>query len=250
MEDLQTSIRENYDHAREIIDENARACGRSAEDVRVVVVSKAQPVEVVRAAVEAGITRFGENYPEETVPKILELEDARLEWHMIGHLQSRKAALVCEHFDWMQSVDRLSLAEKLERTLAAGGKNLPILLEFNVGGEESKSGWPASDEHSWESLLADIEGIIAMPHLDLRGLMTMPPFSTDPDEARGYFRKLARLRDFLEARLPGTKLPELSMGTSSDYPAAVLEGATLVRIGQAILGARTRKERSNPQNMV
>ena len=246
MENLQKKIRDNYDRVLEEIEMSVHQCGRSREDVRVVVVSKAQPVEVLRAAVAVGITRFGENYPEETVPKIETLADESLEWHMIGHLQSRKAGLVCQNFDWLHSLDRLSLAEKLERTLATLEKSLPVLLEFNVGGEEAKSGWLASDENKWEALLPEIERVLELPHLEVRGLMTMPPFTNDLKEAGAYFRKLVKLRGFLQARFSGIELGELSMGTSADYQAAVLEGATMVRIGQAILGTRPKKEKAHP----
>jgi pyridoxal phosphate enzyme (YggS family) len=157
---------------------------------------------------------------------------------MIGHLQSRKAPIVAEHFDMLQSLDRRDLAEKLQTRAAGFGRRLPVLLEFNTGGEESKSGWNAVDENNWPHLLEDVRQIAALPNLELRGLMTMPPLFETPEEARPFFVRLRRLRDFIQSQIAEVDLRELSMGTSADYEIAVQEGATLVRIGTAILGQR------------
>jgi pyridoxal phosphate enzyme (YggS family) len=204
-----------------------------------VVAAKSQPLEILQAAVEAGIGIFGENYAEEAVTKMQALKSqSRVEWHMIGHVQSRKAKLVVEHFALLHSLDSLKLAQRLDRFAAESGRALPVLLEFNVGGETSKQGFAAWDESRWPELLPDAQAIVALPNLKVQGLMTMPPLSTDPEAARAYFQRLRRLRDFLTKRIPGAAWPELSMGTSVDYPVAVEEGATLVRIGQAILGPR------------
>lgn len=217
----------------------AQSAGRSPEAARLVVVTKAQPVESARAAIEAGARILGENYPEETRPKILELgRPGGIEWHMIGHVQSRKAGIVADHFDMLQSLDSLRLAEKLERQLSAAGRALPVLLEFNVGGEESKTGWNAADEASWDALLPEVEAILGLPHLAVRGLMTMPPLFENPEEARPFFTKLRRLGDFFSRRFATERFCEYSMGTSADFEAAVQEGATYVRIGTAILGPR------------
>jgi hypothetical protein len=161
-----------------------------------------------------------------------------VEWHMIGHVQSRKARLVIEHFDLLQSLDSLKLAERLNRMAGEAGRTLPVMLEFNVGGEESKYGWLAAHEKDWPALYPDIEALLGLERLQIRGLMTMPPLETDPEEARIYFRTLRLLRDHLAARYPRADWRELSMGTSADYEAAVQEGATLVRIGTAIVGPR------------
>jgi pyridoxal phosphate enzyme (YggS family) len=202
-------------------------------------VSKAQPMSVMEAAVEAGIRVFGENYPEEASEKIGHFQGIEgIEWHMIGHLQSRKVKLVVGSFQWLHSLDSLHLAEKLNAALISSQKPLRILIEMNVGGEESKFGWPAWDEDQWSTLVPNFENLFGYPLLNICGLMTMPPFSEDPEEGRPYFAKLRRLRDFLESKLPAIKISELSMGTSADFPAAVKEGATFVRVGQAILGSR------------
>jgi PLP dependent protein len=239
METLATHIRERYQQTLERIAAAARSAGRDPESVRLVVVTKAQPLEVVQAAVQAGARILGENYPEESVSKILSLgSEIGVEWHMIGHVQSRKARLVIEHFDLLQSLDSLKLAERLNRMAQEAGRVLPVMLECNVGGEKSKSGWPAAREKDWPALYPDIETVLEMGNLLVHGLMTMPPLEMEPEDARNYFRTLCRLRDHLAARYPQADWHELSMGTSADYEVAVQEGATLVRIGTAIVGPR------------
>jgi len=239
METLATQIRERYESTLERIAAAAQASHRDPESVRLVVVTKAQPLEVVQAAVEAGAHLLGENYPEESVSKISSFgPESGVEWHMIGHVQSRKARLVIEHFDLLQSLDSLKLAERLNRMAIEAGRVLPVMLEFNVGGEESKFGWPAAQEKDWPALYPQVESILGLENLEVRGLMTMPPLETDPEDARVYFRILRLLRDHLAARYPQADWRELSMGTSADYEVAVQEGATLVRIGTAILGSR------------
>jgi pyridoxal phosphate enzyme (YggS family) len=239
MEVLITQIRVRYQQTLERIAAAARASDRDPESVRLVVVTKAQPLEVVQAAVQAGACLFGENYPEESVSKILSFgPETGVEWHMIGHVQSRKARLVIEHFDFLQSLDSLKLAERLNRMAEEAGRVLPVMLEYNVGGEESKYGWLAAHETDWPALYPDIEAILRLGNLEIRGLMTMPPLETDPEVARTYFRSLRLLRDHLASRYPQAGWRELSMGTSADYEVAVQEGATLVRIGTAILGSR------------
>jgi len=234
-------IKANYERVLENVNRAATKSGRSLADIRVVVVTKAHPIEVVQAAAQAGILVFGENYPEEALPKINAIGDPSLEWHMIGHLQSRKAKIVAEHFHWFHALDNLKLADKLNRELAARDKKMPVLLEFNVGGEESKAGWNAAQPEEWTQLTEIIERLFSYSYFMICGLMTMPPLETDPEKAREYFIKLRKLRDYLEQQIPELQLPELSMGTSLDYELAVEEGATMVRIGQAILGPRPEK---------
>jgi pyridoxal phosphate enzyme (YggS family) len=160
---------------------------------------------------------------------------------MIGHLQSRKAKIVAAHFDMMHSLDGLSLAEKLNRLLAETGRQLPVLLELNVGEEESKSGWRVRDEADWSRLLPDVEVILQLKQLQVRGLMTMPPLEMEAEQARPYFARLRALRDRLQQTFPVCDWRELSMGTSADFEVAIEEGATYVRIGQAVLGPRPPK---------
>ena len=239
MPNLVASIRENYQYTLDQIASSARKSDRDPADVRLVVVTKLQPVEVVQAAIEAGVRILGENYPEEGVTKIQSLAgQSSVEWHMIGHVQSRKARLVADHFALLHSLDSLKLARRLDRFASERSRVLPALLEFNVGGEESKAGWDASDESRWVELFSDVSSILDLPNLRVQGLMTMPPLETDPEDARRFFIRLRKLRDSLASQFPQTDWRELSMGTSADYPVAVEEGATLVRVGTAIVGAR------------
>jgi len=239
MNDLVATIRERYLYTLEQIANSAHKVQRDPQEIRLVVVTKSQPLEVVQGAVEAGVKILGENYPEEGVMKIQSLAgQSSVEWHMIGHVQSRKARLVAEHFALLHSLDSLKLARRLDRFAAEGQRALPVLLEFNVGGEESKSGWNASNESMWELLLPEIKSVLDLTNLRVRGLMTMPPLEVNPQDARRYFHSLRRLRDHLARSFPQADWRELSMGTSADYPVAVEEGATLVRVGTAIVGAR------------
>ena len=221
--------------------EPVEGSGRDPGAVRLVVVTKSQPLAVVQAAIAAGINILGENYAEEAVAKISALKGkSEVEWHMIGHVQSRKADLVAGHFTMLHSLDSLKLAARLERFCATEGKSLPALLEFNVGGEESKYGWPAWNQARWPDLLPEVEKLLQFPHLSVRGLMTMPPYFEQAERSRPYFQRLRRLRDYLAAQFPKGDWRELSMGTSADFEAAVQEGATYVRVGQAILGPRPK----------
>lgn len=232
------AIRERYEQVLERIHRAARRAGRNPDDIHLLVVTKGQPLERIQAVVEAGARDLGENYPEEALPKIQALAGYNLRWHMIGHLQRRKAPLVVEHFFMMHSVDRLKIAERLERLLTRADRVLPVLLEFNMGGEESKFGWPAWNPDLWAQWADDIAAILEMPHLQVQGVMTVPPWTPDPEAARPYFRRLRELRDWLARRFPQADWHHLSMGMSHDFEVAIEEGATWVRIGTAILGPR------------
>jgi len=239
MSDLVRSIREKYLQTLENIASAAGSVGRSPESVKLVVVTKTQPLEIVRAAIEAGVTMLGENYPEEGVMKLQSLHEfSAVEWHMIGHVQSRKAQLVAENFNLLHSLDSLKLAKKLDRFCGEAGRTLPVLLEFNLGGEDSKSGWLAGDETRWSALLDEVAAVVALPNLQVRGLMTMPPLGSTAEFSRTFFQQLKRLQAYLTSQFPHVDFTELSMGTSGDYQVAVQEGATLVRVGTAIVGAR------------
>lgn len=240
--ELVKTIREKYLHALDQIASAARKSGRDPNQIRLVVVTKSQPLEIVQAAIEAGARILGENYPEEGVTKIQSLAaQSSVEWHMIGHVQSRKARLVVEHFALLHSLDSLKLAQRLERFAAEANRVLPVLLEFNVGGEDTKSGWDASDESKWDALLPELAPLLDLPHLQIRGLMAMPPLGDMPEDSRRFFRRARLLRERLATQLPGADWRELSIGTSADYAVAVEEGATLVRVGTAIVGERRLK---------
>ena len=242
MNDLVFSIRENYSQTLNKIADAAHRSNRSPNEVRLVVVTKSQPLEVVQAVIEAEVQILGENYPEEGVMKIQSLAgQSGVEWHMIGHVQSRKARLVADHFALLHSLDSLKLAQRLNRFAGERNHILPVLLEFNVGGEASKFGWNVSNESQLDAVLPEIASLLDLSNLRVHGLMTMPPLGTEPEDSRRFFQRLRLMRDHLAARFPGADWHELSMGTSADYNVAVEEGATLVRVGTAIVGARSYK---------
>jgi len=233
------NISKNIELVRQKIDLAASSVGRSSNEVNLVVVTKGQPGDVLLTAFKAGIRIFGENYPEETITKIQTLQGYQgIEWHMIGHLQSRKARIVAEKFSLLHSLDSVHLALKLDQILSEQNKMMPVLLECNVSGEETKYGWPVWDEGQWLALLADVSMVLKCKYLVLVGLMTMPPLFQDIEGARPYFRKLYALKEFLTREISAEYFKELSMGTSADYTVAIQEGSTYVRIGQAILGPR------------
>ena len=240
---LVEQIRDNLAVVETRMQSAARKAGRDPGLVRLVVVTKAQPIPVVWAAILAGAGILGENYAREALEKRAALKDLpAVEWHMIGHVQSRKSQMVAGNFDMLHSLDSLHLARRLEQDLAEKNLSMPVLLQFNIGGEASKSGWQAQDEGSWPGLLADIRQVLACSHLNVRGVMSMPPYFDHPESSRPYFLSTRLLRDFLAAHLPGASWQELSMGTSSDFSIAIEEGATLVRVGQAILGKRPNSQ--------
>jgi pyridoxal phosphate enzyme (YggS family) len=234
------SIADNLNWIADRIQTAAITAGRKEDQIRLVVVTKAHPLEMVQQAVEAGVRDIGENYVEESIPKINALQNVNdLKWHMIGHIQSRKARRVVENFNWIQSVDSRRLAVRLDRFAREMGKQVPVLLECNVSGEESKFGLTAWNELEWSELAEEVGTILELGNLKVEGLMTMPPFFADPNQARPFFIRLRKLRDYLASQFPTHNWHELSMGMSADFEIAVQEGATMVRIGTAILGPRT-----------
>ena len=233
-------ISDNITLAQGNIDRALHLNGESSRDVKIVVVTKGQPVDVINAVISAGARILGENYPEETIIKMPEIPEP-IEWHMIGHLQRRKSQLVAEKFDFLESLDSLGLAERINRQLIELNKKLPVLIEVNISGEEGKFGFPAWDKEMYNDLLKTIGDLSHFPQLIIMGLMVMPPLVTDPEDSRSYFRKTRELRDYLHRELGEGQLSELSMGTSSDYVVAVEEGATIVRLGTCIVGPRPKK---------
>jgi pyridoxal phosphate enzyme (YggS family) len=243
MSELVELIRERYNATIEVIAAAARRSGRTPAAVRLVVVTKTQTLEVTQAAIEAGAQILGENYPEEGAMKIQSLGNfSAVEWHMIGHIQSRKAQIVAQNFHMVHSLDSLKLAKRLHRFCEEANRSLPVLLEFNVGGEESKSGWDASNESNWAAMVDEVGTLLTFSKLQVRGLMTMPPLGMSAEASRPYFQKLKRLQGFLALQFPQVTFDELSMGTSTDFEVAVEEGATLVRVGTAIVGPRVYKK--------
>jgi pyridoxal phosphate enzyme (YggS family) len=231
------SVADNIARVREQIAAAALRVGRSPDSIKLMAVSKTFPAESIHEAYGAGARVFGENRVQEFAGKFSAVRDLReARFHLIGHLQSNKAAKAAELFQAIDSVDSLKLAERLNASAAALGKKLAVLLEVNVGGEAAKSGLsPDSPE-----IVAILEGAHRLTNLEIRGLMTVPPFTEDPGGARLYFRWLKELRDRLaERELPGLNLTELSMGMSHDFAVAIEEGSTCVRLGTAIFGERT-----------
>jgi pyridoxal phosphate enzyme (YggS family) len=220
---------------RRRIERAAGRANRTPEEVTLVGVSKTQPVEMMKLALEAGLRDFGENRVQESDAKISELGRAGARWHLIGHLQANKARRAVSLFDFIHSLDSVALAKRLDRLCAEEGREeLPVLIQVDLAGEETKSG--ASEEELPEVVAA----VTAAKHLRLRGLMTLPPFFPEAESARPYFQRLRELRDALRSRLAfgADDSGELSMGMSHDFEVAIEEGATMVRVGTAIFGER------------
>jgi pyridoxal phosphate enzyme (YggS family) len=238
------SVSENAADVRERLAASVRRAGRIPNDVVLMAVSKTFPPERIRQAYDAGLRLFGENRVQEFAAKAAALADLReAEWHMIGHLQTNKASKAAELFGAVDSVDSAKLAEKLDLAARRLGKKLSVLIEVNVGGEAAKSG-VAPDSRQLEELLQAAPRFEA---LDFRGLMTVPPFTEDPEGSRPFFRKLRELRNAIVARkLPGVgmdvlSMDLLSMGMSHDFEVAIEEGSTCVRVGTAIFGDRAKR---------
>jgi len=236
---MNINICDNYMRVLERITKAANNAGRNPDDIRMVVVTKAQPIEAIQAVINAGATVLGENYIDEALPKIMGLKNKpAIEWHMIGHVQSRKAFPVCKYFQCLHSLDSLKLAEKLARNAVELNISLPVMLEFNVGGEESKSGWNIWIDENWNDILSDIEKIIALPGLNLLGMMTIPPYSPNAEVTRPYYQRLRKFKEIVINQFKLSNFTDLSMGMSGDFEIAIQEGSTWVRIGQAIFGPR------------
>lgn len=233
---LNVSISENIARLREQIAAAAMRAGRLPEEIMLMAVTKTHPPEKIREAYEGGQRLFGENRVQEFAGKASALANlAGAEWHMIGHLQTNKTGKAVELFSAVDSVDSLKLAEKLNAAAQSVGKKLPVLIEINIGGEEAKSG-VGEDSAELEDLL---QAAPQLGSLRFRGLMTVPPFTDDPEGARPYFRKVRELRDTIAARkLAAISMDTLSMGMSHDFGVAIEEGSTCVRVGTAIFGAR------------
>ena len=228
-----TDIRQNLLAIQAQVRETALGCGRNPDEVRLIGVSKKKSVELVTAAIEAGATDLGENYIQEATAKIDDIGRDRACWHFIGHLQSNKARFAVPYFDLIHTVDKVKLAKEINKQAAKYGKRQQILLQVNIGEEDTKSGATVGDA---VALALDVT---EFPNLELKGLMCMPPFFDDPEDARPYFRHLVKIRDeIVRAGVPAENMAELSMGMSNDFKVAIEEGATLVRVGTAIFGSR------------
>jgi PLP dependent protein len=233
------TVGQNIGIIQERIAAAAQRAERRPEDITLMAVSKTFPPELIREAYQAGLRQFGENRVQEFVEKLQWLGDLQdAEWHMIGHLQTNKASKAAELFTAMDGVDSLRLAQKLNDSAQQLGKKLSVLIEINVGGETAKSGL-FFDAPELDTLL---HAAPQMEHLEFRGLMTVPPFFEDPQQARPYFRKLRELRDRIASqKLPKIGMDVLSMGMSHDFEIAIEEGSTCARLGTAIFGVRSSR---------
>lgn len=214
------------------IEKAARAAGRSPDEVALIGVTKTVPPDRIRPVVEAGLQHIGENRVQEAASKVEALASLvpRPQWHLIGHLQSNKATRAVALFDWIHSIDREELARRVDRAAGARGARINVLIQVDLGHEVTKHGAAA------EEVAALARSIAALPNLELKGLMTIPPLFDTPEGSRRFFRRLRALRDEVVAK--GPPLPELSMGMSFDLEVAVEEGATMIRVGQALFGER------------
>ena len=246
------NIAHNLKRVHERMAEAALRAGRDPAEVTLVAVTKTRPADEVVAAYQAGVRDVGENRVEEATPKIPAVRAAlpgpQPAWHMVGHVQSRKASDVVAHFDYVHSVDRLKIARRLAGFAHEAGRVMPVLLECNVSGEEAKYGFDLQgwerDEARQAAFFAALEEILALPGLSIQGLMTMAPLVTDPETVRPVFASLRALLDALRERFPSQELApghewrHLSMGMTDDFEVAIEEGATMVRVGRAIFGPR------------
>ena len=229
------SIAENLERVRKQIAHAAAKAGRTVDEIELVAITKTHPAEKVREAIEAGQTLFGESRVQEARVKIPELP-SNLHWHYVGHLQKNKIRHALPLFELFHGVDSLALAQEMNRIAADEGLHPRVLLEVNVAGEGSKFGF------SPDKLREQMEGLLALQRLSILGLMIIPPLGDKAEASRRYFAQLRELRDRLKTEFH-VDLPQLSMGMTQDYPIAVQEGATLVRVGTAIFGERTRPKR-------
>jgi pyridoxal phosphate enzyme (YggS family) len=230
------AIKERLGRVNERIALAAERAGRKPDEIKLIAVSKTHDAATVQLAVDAGVRDLGENRVQEAIDKARQVRSDGLRWHLIGHLQSNKARQAVLTFDVIHTVDSLELAQRLDRIAGEEGKCPVVLVQVDLGGEPTKTGTVET------GLPEVIEALDAAENLDFRGLMTMPPFFDEAEETRSYFQ---RLREILESlnrrRLPGQRLSELSMGMSHDFEVAIEEGATMVRVGTAVFGARGRR---------
>ncbi len=242
-------IADNVARVHERMAAAARRAGRSPDDVTLIAVTKTHTPRLILMALAAGVSDCGENRVQEAAAKISRLAGERIRWHLIGHLQTNKAKRAAQLFDLIHSLDSVRLAEVLNRQVEAtflpSRHRLPVLLQVNLSGEESKEGFPlpggVNNRTALDAFTMEVEQILALPHLQVQGLMTIAPYISDPEATRPIFKMLRLLRDELAQRVPQASWQHLSMGMTNDFEVAIEEGATLVRIGRAIFGERSSK---------
>jgi len=228
-----SSIKDNLDTIHKHIFDTAVSSGRKPEHIRLIAVSKKQSTEAVIECINAGAKNFGENYIQEAIDKIQTIGKNLANWHFIGHLQSNKAKFAVQYFDYIHTVDTEKLAREIDKQAGKINKIQKILVQVNIGKEDTKSGTRIEDT------LKLITRIRSYPNIAIRGLMCMPPYFSDPDEARIYFKQLVRIQEKIgEQKYENVSMGHLSMGMSNDFKVAIEEGSTMVRVGTAIFGGR------------
>ena len=235
-----SSIPQNLERVRKQIAHAAAQAGRATDEIELVAITKTHPVEKVREAIEAGQTLFGESRAQEARAKIPELP-SNIRWHFVGHLQKNKIRHALPLFELFHGIDSFALAQEINRVAADEGMHPRVLLEVNVAGEGSKFGF------SPDKLREQMEELLALPRLSILGLMCIPPIAEEAEASRKYFVQLRKLRDRLQIEFR-VDLAQLSMGMTQDYPVAVEEGATLVRVGTAIFGERSKKQKATDEH--
>lgn len=226
-------IKDNLERIEQQITQTAVSCGRNPEDIQLIAVSKKKSSDMIQQAALAGAVHFGENYIQEAVQKVEKISDDRLMWHFIGHLQSNKARFAVKHFEYIHTVDTIKLAREISKQAKKIDKVQKVLIQVNIGEESSKSGTQAEDTLDLAKEMQHLENI------SVQGLMCMPPWFTDPEDARPYFQKLVAIKDTIAARQMETvSMTHLSMGMSNDFKVAIEEGATFIRVGTSIFGER------------
>jgi pyridoxal phosphate enzyme (YggS family) len=229
---METDIAFNINKIQQRISTAAARCNRATDSIKLLAVTKTVSPRAIEQAIDAGITAFGENYVQEAKGKIAVIEK-RVQWHMIGYLQTNKAKYAVNLFDYIHSVDRIELAREINKRAGLTGRRINILIEINLSGEKTKSGVPAA------SALDLIKDTAILENISVKGLMTMAPYSSNPENSRPYFSELRNLqKNIINGGITGIQMEELSMGMTDDFEIAIEEGATIVRIGRAIFGER------------
>ncbi len=231
-------IQQNIEDVLGRIHRTALAAGREPDDISLIAVTKLKSAAVIKSLTDFGINRIGESYLQEALFKIDLLKGMPIEWHMVGSIQPGKEKKIAAKFAEVHSVENLKTAKALDKNARLNERILPVYLEFNVSGEDTKHGWMAWDENHWPELLTDLEEILELSSLRVKGLMTMAPYSNNPQDARPYFQRLRKLREYLAVKIHDFGESGLSMGMSGDFEVAIEEGATVLRIGSALVGPR------------
>lgn len=231
-------IKENIEKVQTRIHQAAARSGRDESEISLVAVTKQKSAAIVKLLAESGIRKIGESYLQEAEFKIDLLENLGIEWHMIGNIQRGKEKHIVHRFQVVHSVGSKATAKALNKFAAQIEMNLPVYLELNVSGESTKQGWIADEKDKLGELVPVFEEILDYPALNVLGLMTMAPYSDDPEDARPYFARMRKIRDRLQKEIPNSSVTNLSMGMSGDFEVAIEEGATVLRIGSALVGPR------------